>query len=226
MVPITQRHGTISHAEILILQLDSRNWYAQNHVKFRSRSAHGHIMVCSLSGHGQITVISRSGHGQVTVRSRLGHDQVTVTSRDAHVNRKQTRSLHSLGMAYGTEGHQCCGPSTTMCYSCIVRPLFRVLSTVSWPSYSIYSAPTLYIHKINLIQSSGWWQYIYWYTTFVFHTLFTRMKRDGLTETERTKLIACAAPPIVYYSLQTQLHYPTHIIITGRSELTFSPLLF
>jgi hypothetical protein len=33
----------------------------------------------------------------------------------------------------------------------------------------------------------------------------------------------CAAPPIVYYSLETQLHYLSHIIITGKSELAFSP---
>jgi len=79
-----QNIKTISHAEILILQLDSCDWYAQNNVKVRSRSA----------------------HGQVTVGSRSGHCQVTFTSRDAHVKRKQARSLQSLGMAYVREGHQ------------------------------------------------------------------------------------------------------------------------
>jgi len=77
MAQIIQRHGTMCHEEILISQLDSLDWYAQNHVKVRSWSAHG-----------QVRVRSGSAHGPITVSSRSGRDQITVTSRDARMNRK------------------------------------------------------------------------------------------------------------------------------------------
>ena len=169
----------------------------------RSKSRQGEVMVSSRSGQGQVRVSSRSDHGQLAIRSRSDHGHIAGRSYEQKaVSRKQTRSLQSLGTAYIAEGYHCAGlRMIRVCYNCVITSLFRMLSTVSWQSYLISSASTLYVHKINLIQSSGWWQHICWNTTSVFHTLFTRLKRDGLRDTKRTKqpgtvLTVCCRPMV------------------------------
>jgi hypothetical protein len=191
---ITQRRGTISHTNgdtnfkawftllVRTRSADSQLKVSSSQLTVRSRSAHSQVTVSSQSAQGQLTVSSQSAEGQLTVRSRSAQVHLNTffavfkctcsyqRSRSHQKTLMWTAShiITVTGHGIHKPGKSRYGPQAEIVYSYITTFLLRMLNTVSWQSYVIYSAPTVYLHKINLMQSSGWWSYIYCFSDCIY----------------------------------------------------------